>query len=192
VFLGVGLATPLGIMGGLFHLFNHALFKSLLFLNAGSVEYATGTRQLKEMGGLSKKMPVTATTSLAASMSIAGIPPFNGFWSKLFIIVACVQAGRLWFALAAVIGSLLTLASFLKVQKYAFFAAPSGKKEKLSERFEDLKEAPLTMGFSMIILALLCLFLGIIFPIVVTFLVNPGVVAVANGVGYVRMVLGGL
>lgn len=117
VILGLGLGTPLGIMGGLFHLFNHALFKSLLFLNAGAVEYTVGTRQLEEMGGLSKKMPVTSATSLAASMSIAGIPPFNGFWSKLFIILACIQAGRLWFALAAIIGSLLTLASFLKVQK---------------------------------------------------------------------------
>lgn len=184
VVLGVGLATPLGVLGGLFHLFNHALFKSLLFLNAGAVEYTLGTRQLQEMGGLSRKMPVTSATSLAASMSIAGIPPFNGFWSKLFIIIACIQAGRLWFALAAVIGSLLTLASFLKVQKYAFF-------EKLKPRFENIKEAPLVMGLSMVVLALLCLGAGLAFPYVLRFLVNPAVIAVANGLGYSRMVLGG-
>jgi multicomponent Na+:H+ antiporter subunit D len=185
VVLGIGLGTPLGILGGLFHLFNHALFKSLLFLNAGAVEYKIGTRDLKEMGGLSKKMPVTATTSLFASMSIAGIPPFNGFWSKLFIIVACVQAGRLWFALAAVIGSLLTLASFLKVQKYAFF-------EKIKAKFEDVKEAPFAMGASMVVLALLCLGVGLAFPYVIKFIINPAVVAVANGLGYSKMVLGGL
>jgi multicomponent Na+:H+ antiporter subunit D len=184
VILGIGLATPLGVLGGLFHLFNHALFKSLLFLNAGSVEYTTGTRQLKEMGGLARKMPVTSTTSLFASLSISGIPPFNGFWSKLFIIVACVQAGRLWFALAAVIGSLLTLASFLKVQKYAFF-------EKFKSRYENIKEAPFAMGASMVLLALLCLGVGLAFPFVVQYLVNPAVVAVANGVGYGKMVLGG-
>jgi multicomponent Na+:H+ antiporter subunit D len=184
VILGIGLGTPLGIMGGVFHLFNHALFKSLLFLNAGSVEYTIGTRDLKEMGGLSKKMPVTSTTSLFASMSIAGIPPFNGFWSKLFIIVACVQAGRFWFALAAVIGSLLTLASFLKVQKYGFF-------EKLKSKFEGVKEAPASMGVPMVVLALLCLGVGLAFPYIIQYFVNPAVVAIANGVGYGKMVLGG-
>jgi len=184
VILGIGLATPLGVMGGIFHLFNHALFKSLLFLNAGAVEYTIGTRQLQEMGGLSRKMPVTSATSLVASMSIAGIPPFNGFWSKLFIIIACIQAGRPWFALAAVIGSLLTLASFLKVQKYAFF-------ERLKPKFENIKEAPLVMGVSMVLLALLCLGAGLAFPYVLRFLVNPAVIAVANGLGYSRMILGG-
>jgi len=185
VILGLGLGTPLGIMGGLFHLFNHALFKSLLFLNAGAVEYTVGTRQLEEMGGLSKKMPVTSATSLAASMSIAGIPPFNGFWSKLFIILACIQAGRLWFALAAIIGSLLTLASFLKVQKYAFF-------DKIKAKFETIKEAPLIMGVPMIILALLCLGIGLAFPFIVRIIINPAVIAVLNGLGYSKMVLGGL
>jgi multicomponent Na+:H+ antiporter subunit D len=184
VILGIGLATPMGILGGLFHLFNHALFKSLLFLNAGAVEYTIGTRQLEEMGGLSKKMPITATTSLAASMSIAGIPPFNGFWSKLLIIIACIQAGRLWFALAAVIGSLLTLASFLKVQKYAFF-------ERIKTRVEDVKEAPLSMVVPMITLALLCLGVGIVFPYIIKFVINPAVISVATGLGYSKMVLGG-
>ncbi|MFC1510985.1 complex I subunit 5 family protein [Candidatus Margulisiibacteriota bacterium] len=185
VMLGIGLATPLGIMGGLFHLFNHALFKSLLFLNAGAVDYTVGTRELKEMGGLAKKMPVTAGTSLAASMSIAGIPPFNGFWSKLFIILACVQAGRYWFALAAVVGSLLTLASFMKVQKYAFF-------ETLKTKLEQVKEAPVTMLLPMIVLALLCFGVGLAFPYVNRYFVNPAVVAVMNGLGYSKMVLGGL
>lgn len=121
VALGLGIGTPLGIVGGLFHMINHSVFKSLLFLNAGAVEYATGTRDLKKMGGLNKSMPVTANTSLVASMSIAGIPPFNGFWSKLIIIMACIQTGYNWSALAAVLISLVTLAYYLKMQKYAFF-----------------------------------------------------------------------
>ena len=72
--------------GGLFHLFNHAIFKSLLFLNAGAVEQSTGTRSLDKMGGLAKRMPLTAGTSVVGSLSIAGVPPLNGFWSKLLII----------------------------------------------------------------------------------------------------------
>ena len=183
VVLGIGLATPLGIMGGLFHLFNHALFKALLFLNAGAVEQRTGTRDLKKMGGLARKMPVTAGTSLIASLSIAGLPPFNGFWSKLFIIVACIQAGKLWFALAAVIGSILTLSSFLKVQKYAFF-------DELKKGLENVKEAPWLMGSAMILLALLCFLIGVGFPWFISFVINPAVAAVANGTGYGRMIAG--
>ncbi|MDP2912720.1 MAG: proton-conducting transporter membrane subunit, partial [Candidatus Omnitrophota bacterium] len=149
VMLGFGIGTPLGILGGLFHLFNHSVFKSLLFLNAGAVEYSAGTRDLKKMGGLRQRMPVTADTSLIASMSIAGIPPFNGFWSKFIIVLAAVQAGRIWFAFAAIVASVLTLASFMKVQRYAFFGA-------LGERNKLVREAPLSMRFSMIMLALIC------------------------------------
>ena len=155
VFLGIGLGTPLGILGGLFHLFNHSIFKSLLFLNSGAVEYATGTRDLNAMGGLNQKMPVTATTSLFASMSIAGIPPFNGFFSKLIIIFAAVQADRLGYALWAVLASILTLASFAKVQKFAFFG-------KLNETLDRVKEVPVFMQSAMIILAFICLFGGLL------------------------------
>lgn len=184
IVLGIGLGTPLGILGGLFHLFNHTIFKSLLFLNAGAVEYSTGTRNLKEMGGLYEKLPVTSRTSLIASFSIAGVPPFNGFWSKLFVIIACAQAGRYWFALAAVLGSVLTLASFAKVQKYGFF-------EKLPPRLKEVKESPWPMGLAMIVLAALCLLVGVFFAYVINFLINPAVIALANGLGYGRLVLGG-
>ena len=80
VVLGIGLGTPLGVAGGLFHLFNHAVAKSLLFFTSGSVQQATGTRNLDEMGGLAKRMPFTARTSLVGSLSIAGVPPLGGFW----------------------------------------------------------------------------------------------------------------
>jgi multicomponent Na+:H+ antiporter subunit D len=150
VVLGIGLGTPLGILGGLFHLFNHSVFKSLLFLNSGAVEHATGTRDLQKMGGLSSRMPVTGATNLIASFSIAGIPPFNGFWSKFIIIIAAVQAGRLGYAFWAVLASVLTLASFMKVMKYGFYG-------KLKEGFEGIKDAPVFMRFSMAGLAAICL-----------------------------------
>ena len=74
--------ASLAILGGLFHLVNHAIFKSLLFLTSGSIQMSTGTRQLKELGGLTEKMPLTRTTCTIASASIAGIPPFKGLWSN--------------------------------------------------------------------------------------------------------------
>jgi len=80
----------IGFYGALFHTVNHALFKSLLFLNAGSMLYATGTQDLNRLGGLMKYMPLTAVTALVASFSIAGVPLFNGFASKWSLYVATI------------------------------------------------------------------------------------------------------
>ncbi|MGE5279782.1 MAG: complex I subunit 5 family protein [Deltaproteobacteria bacterium] len=178
VMLGLGLATPLGIMAGLFHLFNHSVFKSLLFLNSGSLEYATGTRDLQKMGGLMQKMPVTGTTSLVASMSIAGVPPFNGFWSKLLIIVAAVEAGRMGYAFWAVLASLLTLASFTKVMKYAFFGT-------VRKAWEGVREAPVFMRCAMVLLALICVFAGLlVLPAARDAFLSRAADVLTNGLGY--------
>ena len=150
IVLALGLATPLGFVGALYHLVNHAMFKSLLFLNAGSVEYATGTRNLDELGGLNQALPVTGVTSLVGSMSIAGVPPFNGFWSKLIIILACIEAGSYGFAGVAVAVSIVTLAYQLKVQRQAFFAALPGA-------IRHLGREPRMMALGMIVLTVGCI-----------------------------------
>ncbi len=149
IILGVGLGTPLGLAAGLFHLFNHSIFKSLLFLDSGALEYATGTRDLRRMGGLGARMPTTRSTTLIASLSISGIPPFSGFWSKLLVILAAVEAGWYWAAFWAVLASLLTLASFTKVMKYAFFGI-------LPDRYREVREAPPWMRAALILLAICC------------------------------------
>ncbi|MFC1753174.1 complex I subunit 5 family protein [Thermoproteota archaeon] len=185
VVLGIGLGTPLGILGGLFHLANHSIFKSLLFLNAGAVEYTTQTRDLKKMGGLREKMPVTSTTSFIASLAIAGIPPFNGFWSKLIIILACVMANRIGFAMWAVLGSIMTLASFLKVQKFGFFG-------KLPETLKDIREVPLLMRISMGCLAILCVVMGLLLlPVCKAAILDPATNVLLNGLQYSKLILGG-
>ncbi|MCL6614118.1 MAG: NADH/ubiquinone/plastoquinone (complex I) [Firmicutes bacterium] len=149
IVLGLGLGTFWGLLGAIFHLLNHAIFKALLFLNAGSIEYGLGTRDLREMGELAKKMKPTAVTSMVASLSISGIPPFNGFFSKLLLILAAIQAGRPGYAVAAALGSILTLASFLKVQRYAFYGAAARKREPAP--------VPRSMNLAMVFLAVLCL-----------------------------------
>ncbi len=83
--IGIALGSPLGIAAGLFHMVNHALYKSGLFLTAGSVEKQTGKEDLDKLGGLSKNMPITFFTALVCAFSISGIPPFNGFYSKWMI-----------------------------------------------------------------------------------------------------------
>ncbi len=158
VMVGIGLATPLGILGGLFHLINHAVFKSLLFLCSGSIEYSTGTRQLKELGGLIRKMPWTGASCSIASLSISGVPPFNGFWSKLLIIVALFQAKFYFLATVTVFVSFMTLISFIKVQKYALFG-------KLPKKLATIKESPALMVTGMLILAILCVGLGLAYPV---------------------------
>ncbi|HOW35010.1 MAG TPA: proton-conducting transporter membrane subunit [Candidatus Omnitrophota bacterium] len=148
IILGFGIGTPLSILGSLFHLFNHSVFKSLLFLGAGAVEYATGTRDMKKLGGLMKKMPVTGMTSIIGTMSISGVPPFAGFWSKLIIILAAVEAGQLWPAVWAIVASVLTLAAFLKAMKCTFWG-------DVRVGLEKIIEVPFLMKFSLITLALI-------------------------------------
>lgn len=184
VVMAIGIGTPLAVLGGLFHLVNHATFKSLLFLNSGAVVYSTGNRDLQKMGGLNQRMPVTGATSLVASMSIAGIPPFNGFWSKLIIILAAVQAGYYGLAALAVVGSIMTLASFLKVQRYGFFG-------ELRPVWKKVREAPVFMCVSMVLLALLCVGMGLLLlPGVKDGLLDRAADAVTGGTDYSGLVLG--
>ena len=175
VVLGIGLGTPLGIAGGLFHLFNHALAKGLLFLTSGSVQQATGTRDLDAMGGLAKRMPITSVTNLVGALSISGVPPLNGFWSKLIIIVALVQAGHPVFALLAVLASVLTLWYYLLMQRKAFFG-------KLNETWAAVREAPFWMTAATVLLALLCVGIGILFASTVSTWIQPAADVLADGV----------
>ena len=151
--LGIGTCVPAGIIGGLFHMVNNALYKSCLFLSAGSVEKQTGTSDLEKLGGLRSVMPVTFICFFVAAVSICGVPPFNGFFSKELIYEGALERGVIFY-LAAIIGSFLTAASFLKLGHAAFF----GKK---SEKCKETKEAPLPILIPMIVLALTCIIFGL-------------------------------
>jgi multicomponent Na+:H+ antiporter subunit D len=169
----------LAITGGIFHLVNHAAFKGLLFLNAGAIEYRTETRDLKEMGGLAGKMPFTSATSFVASLSISGIPPFNGFFSKLIIIIAAVMARFYFLAALAVAVSIVTLASFMKFQRYAFY-----NKDKKQVK-DNVKEVPFPMAFSMVILGIVCLALSLLaFPAIRETVLSPAVNIITNPSNY--------
>jgi len=179
----------LAIFGGLFHMFNHAAFKSLLFLCSGATEYATGTRQLKELGGLARRMPVTSGCCRIASLSIAGVPPFNGFWSKLIIIVAAVQAGYVWLAALATLVAFLTLVSFVKVQRYVIGG-------ELPERHENVREVPVSMCIAMVTLAIVCVGAGVLCPYLMSAdgvgFLDQASDAVVVGTRYTEVALGGM
>ncbi|MBN1309200.1 MAG: hypothetical protein JXA18_14850 [Chitinispirillaceae bacterium] len=160
--LGISTGTPLGIAGSLFHMLNHAMYKSCLFLCAGAIEHRTGTSDLDKLGGLAKAMPVTLFSCIIASMAISGIPPLNGFASKWMIYQGIIESGRsggvLWvvWLTAAMVGSALTLASFVKLLHASFFRQPSPEVAAAKPR-EVGPGMWLPMGF----LALLCVAFGL-------------------------------
>jgi multicomponent Na+:H+ antiporter subunit D len=197
VVLGIGLgamllargANPawasLAILGGLFHLVNHAVYKSLLFLTSGSIEMATGTRQLREMGGLTQRLPFTRAACTVASASIVGIPPFSGFWSKLILVVAAVQAQYYWIAAIIVFVSLCTLIMYLKVQRYAFLG-------ELPENLRQTKESGGSMLVAMVFLTCCCVLMGLLLlvPGLRESILEPAVRVLTDGLKYSDVVAG--
>jgi multicomponent Na+:H+ antiporter subunit D len=196
VVLGIGLGglilargqdtawASLAILGGLFHLVNHAVYKSLLFLTSGSVEMTTGTRHMRQMGGLAQTMPITRASATVGSAAIVGIPPFSGFWSKLILVIAAVQAHYYWIAAVIVFVSLCTLIMYLKVQRYVFLG-------ELPVELRDKKEAGVAMLLPMVVLACLCLLMGLLLvPALRNGILEPAVKVLVEGLGYSARVIG--
>ena len=178
--------AALGMIGALFHTLNHGVFKALLFLNAGSMLHATGTQDLNKMGGLVKYMPVTAATALVASLSISGVPLFNGFASKWSIYVAAVQGSRMagWLALCAalaILTSALTLASFVKFFGASFLSRTSALvREKAAG--QGRLEVGLMMQAPQLLLAAICVLVGIL-PALAYALIHRALAASPHGFG---------
>lgn len=197
VILGIGLGAVLiakgadsfwiylALLGGLFHLVNHAVYKSLLFLTSGSIEMATGTRQLDKMGGLAERLPYTRATCTLASASIVGIPPFSGFWSKLILVIAAVQV-QYWIAAVIVFVSLCTLIMYLKVQRYAFLG-------ELPDNLRQIKENKGSMLAAMVFLACLAVAMGLLLALVPSLrshILDPAVKVLADGLQYSANIIG--
>ncbi len=169
--------------GGIFHIFNHAMYKGLLFLTAGAIIYRIGTRDLNKMGGLGHSMKYTMIFFIIGALAIAGIPPLNGFASKLMIYESVYLFNPI-LAIIAMVVSILTLASFVKVF-HSVFMGP-----KLPE-YAEVKEVPLPMLIGMGILATIVVLFGLFPQPVVDMLVAPAAHALADQGGYIAAVLGG-
>jgi multicomponent Na+:H+ antiporter subunit D len=187
----VGLGSGLGLTAGLYHAMNHTIFKGLLFLAAGAVQHETGSLDLDGLGGLSRKMPKTTALFLIGAASISGLPPFNGFASKWMIYQAAMEkaadTGNFFYVfvcIVALITSVLTLASFVKVAQSVFFG-------QLPKSCENVKECPLTMRLPMWILAILCIVLGIFPNAVQQYLLSPAAAAAFDAQNYIATMLEG-
>lgn len=204
-YMGMALNQPviavLGIMAGLYHVLNHAMFKGLLFLGAGSVLYTTGSRNMEIMGGLARVMPATAMCFLIGSLAISAIPPLNGFVSEWFIYQSMFSVAitgdivvRFFAAFAAVslaITGALAVTCFVKAYGVTFLGAPR------SEAAASAKEVPASMRIGMIILAVVCVCLGIGAPWVAPVMQNiaaattgQAAIAVASGLDIANPAIG--
>ena len=188
--LGLGLAllgrsaglpelAALGLAGALLHVINHALFKALLFLSAGAVIHATGTRDLESMGGLIRSQPWTAALFLGGAVAICGLPPFNGFISEWLIYQGSFRAlldGRISLSLAILVAPVLALigglalACFVKVFGIVFLGTPR------SPAATDCHDATPSMRGAMLVLLGACLGIGLL-PKLVAPLLNNAVEA---------------
>ena len=149
---GYGGEEGLGYMASMFHLFTHAMFKALLFLGAGSIIHAVHSNNMYDMGGLRKYMPITHITFLIACLTIAGVPPLSGFFSKDEILVAALHHNKLLFAVEFIVAGLTAFYMFR-----LYFSVFWGKDRHYHH---TPHESPLTMSIPLMFLAIASVFAG--------------------------------
>ncbi|MBS7249097.1 MAG: hypothetical protein KIH08_00680 [Candidatus Freyarchaeota archaeon] len=166
ILIGLSTGTILGFTASWFHVINHAMMKGLLFLCAGAYLHATGSRMLDDLSGIGRKMPVTSIALAIGSLGLIGLPPFNGFWSKLLLILAPVQLapftlnGWVWITLAlvAVLCSGFSAVYYLRLIQIVWFSKESAKVRELEK-----SRAPVWMLVAIVLLAVGCVAFGL-FP----------------------------
>lgn len=170
------------INGGVFHIINHVFYKALLFMTAEAIFFRIGTRDTNKMGGLARNMKWTAAFYVIGALAISGIPPFNGFASKLLIYESVLKFNPVLSVIAMFV-SLVTLASFAKV----FYSAFTGPE---MPAYKEVREVPKSMIIGMSILAAFIIFFGIFPGLVVNTIVAPATDALINQTSYVNAVMG--
>lgn len=135
-----------GIYASQFHLFSHSIFKALLFLSAGAIIHSVGTRDMREMGGLGKKMPFTRVVFIIGALALAGIPILNGFWSKELVLEAGLTNGPVWAYIIMLITAGLTAFYTFRMVWMVFFGKPSEKHVHDAQPAMKVALAPLALG----------------------------------------------
>ena len=154
IVLGVALLSPKGMMGGMVHIAMHAFGKITLFFCAGAIFVATGKKYISEMKGIGRRMPVTMAAFFIGSLSVIGLPPTGGFFSKWYLVLGTLQGGQWPMLIVLLLSSLLNAAYFLPVVYQAFFCT---EKEALFEN--KVQEGPFWCVAPLVLTALISLFL---------------------------------
>ena len=169
VVMGLGIGTYLGFFGALYHLFNHALLKGMLFLCTGALLYTSGTTYISSLRGKENKNVLTAICFFIGALAIGGLPPLNGFWSKFTIFIAAAQAGLWWATGIAVFTSLLTLACLVRAGYLVFLERDDEHGEPDTGECASAPanpgfRLPLSMAGTMVLLAGISVGLGLYPP----------------------------
>ena len=151
IILGISLLTPRGMLGGIIHIVMHAFGKITLFFGAGAIYVATGKKYISQLNGLGKKMPITFLTFFIGAISVIGLPPTGGFYSKWYLVLGCIDAHNLLLLLVLLISSFLNAVYFLPIVFKGFFYNANDS--------EEIKEAPICCIIPMIITALISIIL---------------------------------
>jgi formate hydrogenlyase subunit 3/multisubunit Na+/H+ antiporter MnhD subunit len=191
VIMGIGVAAylgfrgPMGFAGSIYHMVNHGLFKAVLFLSAGVVYFRTNELDMYQLGGLWRKMPITAALTLVAALGITGMPGFNGFASKSILHHAIVEAyeyGHPSFRYAELIFMLVsagTVCSFIKFYRYIFL----GPRPK---RFDTIEGDMSRMNFPMALLAAFIIFIGVNPSLFLERLIIPGLLSFTYDANFIN------
>jgi multicomponent Na+:H+ antiporter subunit D len=173
IVLGIGLANRVGLIGGLLHILNHALMKAALFLIAGGVMYKMGMRNIYLFRGLRRKMPYTMAAFTIAALSMVGVPPTGGFFSKLYLILGAIEAQQWVFIAVILASSLITAVYFFKVIEMAFFkpAEETGAGD-LKDEQTVIDEMPLSMLIPILLIALGIILAGIFNGEIISFVLQ--------------------
>ncbi|MBL8671036.1 MAG: monovalent cation/H+ antiporter subunit D family protein [Alphaproteobacteria bacterium] len=152
--LGIGLASQLGLTGGIVHIVNHALMKGALFLAMGAVAYRIGSVRLDDMAGIGRRMPLTMASFVVAGLSLIGSPGTVGFVSKWYLALAALERGWWWLVAAILLGSVIALVYIGRVVEAAYFRAPAAAAATATE-------APLSLLVPTWVLTAACVWFGI-------------------------------
>ncbi|MGB9876890.1 MAG: complex I subunit 5 family protein [bacterium] len=153
--MGLGIGTYLGYYGAFYQLISHILAKPLLFMCVGAIIYSLALRNIEELGGVGKRMPITMACFFIGAFSLSGIPPLAGFLSKLTLIISTAHAHLWWLLLLTLLTSLLTLFYAVRAAYTAFWG------EEKNEKIKEAKEAPLSILFPIIIFSIFTFLLGV-------------------------------
>jgi multicomponent Na+:H+ antiporter subunit D len=193
--VGIGLATPLGFAAALLHVMNHAVMKATLFLSVGSVRFSTGATTVDGLIGLGKKMPLTMIAFTLSAISMVGIPPAAGFFSKWYAVQASVQSGQ-WVVVVVILGSTLLTAVYMFRVLERVYLRPA-QPESIPHvdlhvdgddshdntdspiapavlQVEEAKESPLDMVLPALILGVSAVVLGVVNSFIVTYVLETG------------------
>ncbi len=178
VAFAIGLGTPLALAAALYHMINHAIAKTLLFLSSGVYVKAAGTRNLDEMAGVGRLAPITSTAMIVGALALAGIPPFNGFVSKLLLYNALLELNLAPLVLIIIISSAFSLMGYFKIIFNVYGKPPLRDYGKV--------EPGIPMLITLVILAILCIALGVGAPWFYPSVIEPAISDITNTKAFIK------